>query len=208
MTPRAGQVDDEARLLRRGLHLEYTTLTWNVVGTVVCLAAALSASSIALAAFGLDSLVEILASAVVIWHLRDTAAARERPAMLTLAGAFFTLAAYVSVEAIVALVGHHEADHSIVGITWTAATLCMMLGLAFAKRRAGTALGNQVLLTEARVTLIDAGLAGATLAGLLLNAIAGLWWADPAAGLVIVFYAIREGIGALGEARALSPTAS
>lgn len=120
---------------------------------------------------------------------------------MILACAFFALAAYVAVAAIVSLAGDHEPGTSIVGIAWTAATFGVMVALAAAKRRTGLALGNQVLLTEARVTLIDAGLAAATLAGLSLSAGAGLWWADPAAGLVVVFYALREGRAAFGEAR-------
>jgi len=78
------------------------------------------------------------------------------------------------------------------GIIWTAVTAVVMFGLAAGKARTGLALGNPVLATEGRVTLIDGILATAVLAGLVLNAWLGWWWADPAAGYVLVFYAARE----------------
>ena len=87
--------------------------------------------------------------------------------------------------------GYHPR-HSAVGIGWTAATAALMFALAFGKARTGAALGNPVLQTEGRVTLIDAILATAVLTGLALNAALGWWWADPAAGYVLVYYAARE----------------
>jgi divalent metal cation (Fe/Co/Zn/Cd) transporter len=76
-----------------------------------------------------------------------------------------------------------------------------MLGLAFGKRVTGRQLHNEVLLTEGRVTLVDAYLAGAVLLGLILNALFGWWWADPLAALMIIYYGIREAIHALHESQ-------
>ena len=191
-----------ARLVRRGLRLEYATLAWNVVGAAVVLGAGIAARSVALIGFGFDSAIEILASSIVIWQLRDTVGDRERPALRVLGVAFLVLALYITAQVLYTLIGAHKPEHSWLGIAWTAATFAVMLALARAKAVTGRALGNRVLVTEGRVTLIDAYLAGAVLAGLLMNAIAGLWWADPAAALVIVFYALKEGIGALRSARA------
>jgi divalent metal cation (Fe/Co/Zn/Cd) transporter len=185
-------------LLRRGLRLEYATLSWNVVGTVVVIAAALSAGSVALTGFGLDSMIEIGASTVVIWQLKGTGGVdRERRALRLIAAAFLALAVYVTAQAAYTLIAANHPSHSPLGIAWTAATTAAMLGLAFAKMRTGEALGNRTLQTEARVTFIDAYLAAAVLIGLLLNAASGWWWADPLAGLVIVYYAIREAGDAL-----------
>jgi divalent metal cation (Fe/Co/Zn/Cd) transporter len=189
-----------ASLLRRGLRLEYATLSWNVIGVVVVFMAAFDAGSVALAGFGLDSAVEILASTVVIWNLKDTAGSRERPAMLVLAYAFCGLAIYVTAQAVYSFAANSEPQSSSLGIAWTAATLIAMIALARAKGETGRALGNPVLVTESRVTLIDAYLAGAVLVGLLLNAVAGWWWADPLAGLVVVYYAAREAHKAFSEA--------
>lgn len=188
------------RLLRRGLRLEYTTLAWNVVGVVVLAVAAIAASSVALASFGLDSLIEIGASTVVIWELTDTAAGRERLALRLIGWSFFAIAAYVAAQASYLLAAGDHPHHSYLGIAWTAASFAVMLALAYGKAVTGKALDNTVLRTEGRVTLVDAYLAGAVMLGLVLNAAAGWWWADPAAGYVIVFYGAKEGRGALQEA--------
>jgi divalent metal cation (Fe/Co/Zn/Cd) transporter len=186
----------ETALLRRGLRLEYATLGWNVVGVGIVVAAAIAAHSVALAGFGLDSLIEIFASVIVVWQLKGGNEERERRALRLIGGAFFALAVYILVQAGYVLLTHARPDTSIPGIVWLAATLLAMLLLAAGKRQTGTQLGNTILMTESHVTLIDAYLAAAVLIGLVLNAFFGWWWADPLAGLVIVYYGIREGIAA------------
>ena len=186
---------DERTLLRTGLRLEYLTLGWNVVGTVVVVLAALAARSVALAGFGLDSLIEIFASVVVVWQLTGADEPRERQALRLIGLAFFALALYILGQTAYALTAHVHPGPSIGGIAWLAATFIAMLVLAYGKLVTGRKLANPVLITESRVTLIDAVLAGAVLVGLVLNAALGWWWADPLAGLVIVYYAIREGLG-------------
>ncbi|GAB7006319.1 cation transporter [Nocardioides sp. AN3] len=172
--------------------LEYATLSWNVAGIVVLAFAALGARSVALAGFGLDSLIEIGASMVVIWELSDTSQRRRRRALRLIGVSFALLALYLLVQSTWVLALGHHAHHSPLGIVWTAVTTAVMLGLAAGKARTGAALNNPVLRTEGRVTLIDALLAAAVLVGLLLNAVNDWWWADPAAGYVLVFYAARE----------------
>ena len=90
------------------------------------------------------------------------------------------------------IITRYHAHHSPVGIVWTAVTALAMFALAAGKRRTGRQLGNQVLTTESRVTVIDGLLATAVLVGLVLNATLNWWWADSAAGLVIIYYALRE----------------
>jgi divalent metal cation (Fe/Co/Zn/Cd) transporter len=181
-----------ARLLRRGFALEYTTLGWNVAGVVVLALSAAAARSVALAGFGLDSLIEIGASAVVIWELSGTGATRQRRALRLIASAFVTLAVYLLIQSTWALILGHRAAPSPAGIIWTAITAVTMVSLAAGKSRTGRALDNPVLRTEGRVTLIDGILAAAVLTGLALNAAAGWWWADPLAGYVLMYYASRE----------------
>lgn len=188
-------------LRRRGLALEYATLYWNVVGTIVVLVAAVAAGSVALAGFGLDSLIEIGASTVVIWQLRDAGQSRERVALRLIGAAFIALTMYVAAQAAYSLLAASRPEHSTLGIVWTGATCAVMLALAAGKARTGAAMGNRVLQTEARVTFIDACLAAAVLVGLVLNAFLDWWWADPAAGLVIVYYGLREGREALHASR-------
>lgn len=179
-------------LLRRGFALEYATLFWNVVGIIILASAAIEAKSVALAGFGLDSLIEIGASLVVIWELSGTGAARRRKALRLIGAAFGALGVYLMVQSTMVLVAGFHPEPSPLGIAWTTVTAATMFALAAGKARTGAALSNPVLTTEGRVTLIDGLLAAAVLLGLLLNSMAGWWWADPLAGYVLVFYALRE----------------
>ncbi len=165
------------------------------------LTAAVVARSVALAGFGLDSLIEILASAVVIWQLRGADQGREQRAMRIIGWAFIALAVYITIQSLYVLVAAAKPHPSTLGIAWLAVTVVAMLALAAGKDRTGRELGNAVLETEARVTLIDAALAAAVLTGLVLNSAFGWWWADPLAGFVIVYYGIREGREALAHGR-------
>jgi divalent metal cation (Fe/Co/Zn/Cd) transporter len=187
-----------SQLLRRGLWLEYVTLGWNVAGCGIVLTAAWLAHSVALAGFGLDSVIEIFASVVVVWQLRGSAGAeRERRALRLIGAAFFALALYILVQSGYTLLSSVvRPETSASGIIWLALTFVAMMVLAYGKGRTGRALNNPVLQTEAHVTVVDAYLAGAVLVGLILNALFGWWWADPIASLVIVYYGIKEGLHA------------
>jgi divalent metal cation (Fe/Co/Zn/Cd) transporter len=186
--------DEGARraLLRRGFVLEWVTLGWNVAGIIVVAIAVAAARSVALAGFGLDSLIEIGASTVVIWELSGSGEERQRRGLRLIGCAFAALAIYLLVQSTVVLAIGYRPGHSVVGIVWTAVTAAAMFTLAAGKARTGRALDNPVLRTEGRVTMIDGVLALAVLLGLTLNAGLGWWWADPAAGYVLVYYAARE----------------
>lgn len=186
-------------LLQRGLLLEYATLGWNVVGVGVVLLAAVASRSVALLGFGLDSVIEIGASSVVIWELCGSHQARQKPALRFLGASFFCLALYILTQSVRALWLHAHPRTSILGVVWLGLTFLVMMVLAGAKQRIGTQLNNPVLLTEGRVTRVDALLAASVLVGLVLNAALGWWWADPLAGLVIVFYGLKEGLHAWKE---------
>jgi divalent metal cation (Fe/Co/Zn/Cd) transporter len=181
-----------ARLLGRGRRLEAATLAWNVVGVIVLAFAAVEARSVALAGFGLDSLIEIGASIVVLWELADVNQDRQRRAMRLIGFAFVCLAVYLGIQSTVVLIVGFHPHHSPLGIFWTGVTAAVMFALAFGKERTGRALGNPVLRAEGRITMIDGILATAVLCGLVLNALAGWWWADPVAGYVLLYYAVRE----------------
>jgi len=168
------------------------TLGWNVIGVIVLAYAAIAARSVALAGFGVDSVIEIGASTVVLWELADVAQNRRRRALRMIGLAFVALSIYLAVQSTVILVVGFRPHHSPLGITWTAVTALVMFALAAGKAKIGRALDNPVLSAEGRVTMIDGILAGAVLLGLVLNAFAGWWWADPLAGYVILYYAVRE----------------
>jgi divalent metal cation (Fe/Co/Zn/Cd) transporter len=191
--------DDRALLIRRGFLLEYFTLGWNVVGVVVLAVAAVSARSVALGGFGLDSLIEIGASTVVIWELSDSSDERQRTGLRIIGVAFLLLALYLAIQSTIVLAAHYMPRHSLLGIAWTFVTALVMFALAAAKETTGRRLDNPVLRTEGRVTFLDGVLATAVLVGLVMNAALGWWWADPVAGYVILVYAVREGTGALRQ---------
>ena len=187
------------QLLVRGRKLEAATLGWNVVGVVVLAFAAIAARSVALAGFGLDSLIEIGASTVVLWELADVNTERQHRALRLIGFAFVALAVYLGIQSTVVLVVGFHPHHSPLGIVWTAMTAVVMFGLAFGKAKTGAALNNPVLQAEGRITMIDGILATAVLVGLVLNAAAGWWWADPLAGYVLLYYAVREARASLSN---------
>lgn len=194
MLPEILKRPEMARLRRRGFILEGITLGWNVVGVAVLAVTSITAGSVALAGFGLDSLIEIGASTVVIWELSGTGERRQRFALRLIAGAFVALALYLLIQSGLALAAGHHARPSPAGIIWTAVTAVVMFALSAGKARTGKALGNPLLIAEGKVTFIDGLLAAAVLAGILLDTFAGWWWADPVAGMVIVYYAVREAV--------------
>lgn len=168
------------------------TLGWNVTGVIVLGVASIRARSVALAGFGLDSVIEIGASLVVLWELTGQAKDRQDRALKLIGAAFAVLAAYLSVQGLVVLAIGFHPHHSALGIVWTAATAVAMFTLAAAKSSTGATLQNRVLTMEGRVTMIDAVLAVSVLIALILNSLVGWWWADPLAGFVLVGYALRE----------------
>lgn len=185
-----------SRLRRRAFGLEYATMTWMVAEATVAITAGLAAASIALVGFGLDSVLELLSAAIVIWQLRGEIAGRDREtrAVRLIGVTFFALAAYLAAEAIRDLVTQARPGQSIPGLAVTAAALVVMPVLAVAKRRTGQALGSRTLVADSAETAFCAFTSAAALLGIGLNAWLGWWWADPAAALIIAALAVREGI--------------
>jgi divalent metal cation (Fe/Co/Zn/Cd) transporter len=188
---------DRAGLARRARLLAWGGNAWHVVEFAIAFAAGVAAGSIALVGFGFDSLIEALAGFVIVWLFtgsRLVSEKAERRAQQLIAGSYFILAAYVAVESVRTLVDGHHPETSWVGITLAAVTAPTMPLLARAKRRVGHALGSSATVGEAEQQMICAYLSVALLFGLLANALAGWWWADPAAALVIAGVAAREGV--------------
>lgn len=186
-------------LRRRGLRLEYLTITWNIIEAVVAIASGVAAGSIALVGFGFDSSIEVFAALVVVWQFRAEAKggvdeAKERRALRLIALTFFVLAAYVSAEAARDLFSDAEAETSTVGIVMAALSLAVMPALAVAKRRTGKALRSATLTADATETFLCSWLSAVLLIGLVLNATVGWWWADPIAAIGIGALALKEGL--------------
>lgn len=181
---------------RHGYALQYATIAWNVVEVAVALALGVGAGSLALMAFGLDSLVEVFASATVIWHLADAeeedGRPRTGPALRLVAAAFTLLAVGLLGGSAYSLWSHARPEPSPLGIAYLAVTAVVMFGLAAMKRTVGAALRSEPLLSEAAMTRIDGWLASGVLAALAANALRSWWWADPLAGAVVSLLAVRE----------------
>ncbi len=133
---------------------EYLTLGWNVIGVFIVIFAAIKAQSVALSGFGLDSLNEIGASTIVIWELNGTGKQRQKRALRLIACSFITLAIYILFQSLRTPYFHSHPATSWLGIIWLFATFAVMVALAIGKKRTGEKLGNPVLLTEGRVTMI------------------------------------------------------
>lgn len=193
--------DDSITLLRRALRLEYGTIAWNVTEAAITIGLGVAAGSLALIGFGTDSLIEIFASLVVVWHLRGEAHPdRERRALRLVAVAFVALAVVLGVAGIRDLVIGRRPDASVLGIVYLAVTVAVMFGLAIAKRRTAAAMGSSTMRSEADMSFLDGFLAAGTMLGLLLNATLGWWWADPAAALIVAVAAANEAREAWEEA--------
>ena len=187
---------ERARLERKARLLAWGGNAWNLVEFGIAIGAGIAAGSIALVGFGADSLIEGLSGFVIVWLFtgkRLNSGVAERRAQQVIAASYLVLAAYVSVESTRDLIGGHHPATSWVGIGLAAFTAPTMPLLARAKRNVGRKLNSSATVSEASQNMICAYLSLALLVGLLANALAGWWWADPSAALVIVAVALREG---------------
>jgi divalent metal cation (Fe/Co/Zn/Cd) transporter len=188
--------DERSRLQRRARTLAWGGIAWHFIEFAIAIGAGIAAGSIALIGFGADSLIEAIAGFVVVWLFtgrRLHSETAERRAQQLIAGSFFVLAAYVGAEAVRTLVAGDHPGTSWVGIGLAAVTAPTMPLLARAKRRVGSRLNSSATVKEGAQNMICAYLSVALLVGLLANALAGWWWADPAAALVIAAVAVNEG---------------
>nr|WP_245867250.1 cation transporter [Serinibacter salmoneus] len=187
-------------LTRRVRWIVVATITYNVIEAVVALVAGAAASSSALIAFGLDSVVEVLSAAAVAWQFSARTHAlreqRERHAMRLIGVSFIGLAAMVTIDSLRSLFGGEEAQHSGVGIALAAVSLAIMPALSWFERRTGRELGSASAVADSKQTLLCTYLSAVLLVGLLLNSAVGWSWADPIAALVIAGIAVREGVQA------------
>lgn len=184
-------------------------MSYNAIEAIVAIAAGAAASSIALIGFGLDSVVEMSTGLIIVWQFRHRLPeTRERAALRAIALSFFALAAYVAFESARGLLTGSDSEASSVGMIIAAVSLVIMPVLSWAQRRTGRQLGSPTVVADSKQTLLCTYLSAVLLAGLLLNATLGWWWADPVVGLVIAALAVREGLEAWrGDACSCVPPA-
>lgn len=199
--------DDRRHTLQQRIKWIVTaTIAYNLVEAVVAITAGTVASSAALIGFGLDSTIEVLSAAAVVWQFTRRDPERwEKGTLRVIAVAFFALATYVTATSVLALMGQVDVQHSTVGIVLTALSVVIMPFLSLAERRAGRELGSATAVADSKQTLICTYLSAAVLVGLVVNSLFDWWWADAIAGLIIAAFAIREGVEAWrGDACATS----
>lgn len=195
-------VMDRATILRRGRRLEYFTIGWNSLEGVVAVVAGAVAGSISLVGFGVDSFIEVTSGAALLWRMAvdadlDKRERNERRALRVVGLCFLGLAAYITFESITDLLHRKAPEHSVPGIILACVSLAVMPLLSRAKRSVGRALGSAAMRADARQTQFCTYLSAILLAGLVLNALLGLWWADPLAALIMAPLIAKEGIEGL-----------
>ncbi|MFZ0391430.1 MAG: cation transporter [Calditrichia bacterium] len=184
---------------KKGRRLEYITIAWNVAEALVSIISGIIAGSTALIGFGIDSAIESSSGSVLLWRLWDGQKGEEREKIaLRLVGvSFLLLAAYIAYDAVKSIILMEAPEQSLPGIVIAALSLIVMPVLARAKRKVAGQLNSRALKADSRQTDICAYLSAILLAGLLLNAVFGWWWADPLAALVMVPIITKEGVEAL-----------
>jgi divalent metal cation (Fe/Co/Zn/Cd) transporter len=189
-------------LRRKAVLLEYLTIGWNVVEAVVAIAAGWLAGSIALVGFGLDSVIETIAGVALLWRLRqrgDFEETAESLARKIVSVTFFVLAAYVGYESLAHLWRRETPKESLTGIALATVSLIVMPILGRAKRKLAVQMNSRALAADGMETILCAWLSASLLAGLLLNALLGWWWADPVAALIMCGFMVHEGLEAWEE---------
>ena len=185
--------------LGRALKLEYFSLAWNFLETIVGFVAGIAAGSVALIGFALDSVVESSSAGALIWRLRAESSGRatsdevERKAVRIVASAFFALALYVGGQALFDLATQARPEASRLGIGLAVVSLIVMPWLAARKRRMAKVLDSRSLQADSNQTSLCTLISAFLLFGLAANAVLGWWWADPVAAIAIAGLAAREG---------------
>ena len=188
---------DRVLCTRAGRRVEYLSIAWTSLEAVVGITIGLLAGSVALIGFGADSVIEVASSCVLLWRLAANSDEREKLAHRLVGGCFFALAAYIAIDASVDLLKHAAPKSTYLGITYAAACVIVMPTLARAKRRVAAQLGSDALHADSHQSDVCAYLSIILLAGLILNASLGWWWADPVAALGMLPIIIREGVAGL-----------
>ena len=208
---RTTEIDVQRRavLQRRIRWFVSATISYNVVEAVVAITAGSIASSAALIAFGLDSVIEVASAAAVAWQFTaKDPQTREKTALRIIAYSFFALATYVCIDAAMSLFGPGQAQHSTPGLILAGLSLLIMPFLSYGQRRTGRELDSRSAVADAKQTLLCTYLSAVLLVGLALNSLFGWSWADPIAAFVIAAVAIKEGCEAWKGDACCTPTAA
>ena len=183
----------------RGKRLEYFTIAWNCLEGLIAVVAGAIAGSISLVGFGIDSFIEVTSGATLLWRMavdsdEQDRERNERLSLRIVGGCFLVLSAYIAYESITDLIGRKGPERSVPGIILACVSMVVMPILSHAKKDVGRKLGSAAMNADAKQTDFCVYLSGIMLAGLLLNAVLGWWWADPVAALIMVPIIAKEGV--------------
>lgn len=192
------QTSPHSRLVKKALLIEWFLVFYNVTEGIVSVIFGSSAGSIALVGFGLDSFIEVSAAGILIWRLshkgdEEEEKKKEKKALFFIGLTFFALAAYVIYESCSKLIRQEKPEATSIGVIIAILSLLLMPTLGFMKKKIARQIDSRALEADAMETLICCYLSFALVVGLGLNALLGWWWADPIAGLVMVYFLIKEG---------------
>lgn len=195
--------------VRKGVNIEVISIIWMVIEAVVAIGAGVIAHSLALTAFGADSIVELVAGGVLLWRLTiesrganlDRVKRAEKTSSWVVGVALLLLALYIVVASIVKLVTHQGAQTSYLGLGLAIASGIIMPYLSRAKKRIGSEIGSRALRSDGSCSMVCAYMSWILIAGVILTALLGWWWIDSIAAFALVYYVVKEGWEAVGEAR-------
>lgn len=182
------------KLFNKALFLEYFSIGWNVFEGLSSILIGMLTGSVSLVAYGLESSIEVFASGVTVWTLKGTGGGREKKALKMIGLAYLIVSAYVFIDAAQSLLAGHHANRSTVAVILVVFLAAAMLLLGLYKRSIGLKLKNEVVLADAKFTLIDSALSATVLVGLIFNTLLGWWWMDQATALFLSGVAFREGL--------------
>ncbi len=190
--------DEKTALIKKALLINWILIVYNVIEAVASVAFGMRAESIALVGFGLDSVIEVSSAAILVWRLShkgtlEEEGKKEKKALFLVGVTFFLLAAYVGYESIMKLWQGEKPQASLAGVIIATLSILIMPSLGLVKRKIARQIGSKALEADAMETIICSYLSGVLLVGLALNWLFGLWWADPAAGLVMIYFLVKEG---------------
>ncbi|WP_244893421.1 cation transporter [Ferroacidibacillus organovorans] len=199
----------KALQVKKGINIEIVSILWMLVEAAVAIRAGIIAHSLALTAFGADSIIELVASAILLWRLyvesSGASLARvkqaEKRASWVVGVALLALAGYIVVSAAFDLWTRSGSEKSMLGLALAIASGMIMPYLSREKKRIGTEIGSKALRADGSCSIVCAYMAWTLIVGLVLTALVGWWWLNALAGLALVYFVVKEGIEAIQEAR-------
>lgn len=204
----------QAIQVRKGITIEVVSILWMMIEAAVAIGAGITAHSLALTAFGADSVIELVAGGVLLWRLYVEASGAslarvqqaERTASWVVGSALLLLALYIAAAAVRELWVHSGADTSVLGIALSVASGLLMPVVARAKKRIGSEIGSKALRADGSCSMVCAYMAWTVLAGVTLTALFGWWWVDGVSALALLYFVVKEGWEAIQAARGVADT--